>query len=543
MTVRPTTALALILFSLVAPSVARAQKLDKDDKKWLDVARPLMTPDEEKTYKGLKDKSDRQEFQKIFWARRDPNLETPENEFQVEYMKAYAEAEQYKIPGKLGVETDCGRIFLLLGKPDDVKKEQVGANPAARSPETWTYRDRPGQTFTGGKAEISLDETCTLPPGRKLKEQLDRLAEAKVAQPNIGYKTEKDGHLVKLADQLPKPSVAQALLKTPRQDFPVAAQAGYLKVQDGGTALVGLVRGEAAGLAVEDAGGKKTVKIVVAANLTSPDGKTAGFAEEPTVAEVKDGHFVVSFRISAKPGKYTLKAGAIEEKSGKGSLAELPVDVPNLNTGEMTAATVLVLEDVQDVETPDPRHPYAAFALAKARLIPRFGGALHQGGGRLVLLPGLRPQDRRCRQGVGRGQRHDDEGRQPDRRGQGRRSAHRHPGGRHRGGPGAPGEVRGREVHRAAQGPGQPGQEGPDPGSPVRGEALGGLLRLAAPEQLEGLVQDRVLAGGRSFRLLRSVVGARAHGHGRLDTLAVDGGSLGADVAGHGQDHAALGEG
>ena len=180
---------------------------------------------------------------------------------------------------------------------------------------------------------------------------------------------------MKLADQLPKPSPAQALLKTPRQDFAVAAQAGYLKVQDGGTALVGLVRGEATGLAVEEAGGKKTLKIVVAANLTSPDGKTAGFAEEPTVAEVKDGHFVASFRISAKAGKYTLKAGAIEEKSGKGSLAELPVDVPNLNTGEMTAATVLVLEDLQDVETPDPRHPYAAFVLAKARLIPRFGGA------------------------------------------------------------------------------------------------------------------------------------------------------------------------
>ena len=374
MTVRPTTSLALILVALCVPSAARAQKLDKDDKKWLDTARPLMTPDEEKTYKGLKDKADRGEFQKIFWARRDPNLETPENEFQTEYLKAFAAADQYKIPGKAGSDTDCGRIFLLLGKPDDVKKDQVGANPAARSPETWTYRDRPGQTFTGGKAEISVDDACALPAGSSLKQQLDRLAEAKVAQPNIGYKVEKDGHLVKLADQLPKPSVAQALLKTPRQDFAVAAQAGYLKVQDGGTALVGLVRGDASGLTVEDGAGKKTVKVVVAANLTAPDGKVAGFAEEPTVADVKDGHFVASFRISAKPGKYTLRAGAIEEKSGKGSIAEVPIEVPNLNTGEMVAATVIALEDVQDIETSDPRHPFAAFVLAKARLVPRFGG-------------------------------------------------------------------------------------------------------------------------------------------------------------------------
>jgi len=372
MTVRPTT-LALILIALAAPSTARAQKLDKEDKKWLEVARPLMTPDEEKTYRRLKNKSDRVEFQKIFWARRDPNLETPENEFQADYMKAYADAEQFKVPGRRGSETDCGRIFLLLGKPDDVKKEQIGVNPASRSPETWTYRDRPGQTFVDGKAEIGLDETCSLPPGARLMEQLNRVAEARVAQPNIGYKVAKDGRLVKLADQLPKPSAAQALLKTPRQDFKMEAQAGYLKVQGGGVALVGLVRGDASGLAVEEVAGKKTAKLVIAANLTTADGKVAGFAEEPTVAEVKDGHFVASFRISAKPEKHTLRAGAIEEKSGKGSLAEIPVDIPNLNTGEVSA-TLLVLEDLQEVETPDPRHPYAAFALANAQLIPRFGG-------------------------------------------------------------------------------------------------------------------------------------------------------------------------
>ena len=375
MTVRLTPALALIVGSLAVPTAARAQKLDKDEKKWLETARPLMLPQEEKTFRGLKDKADRAEFQKIFWARRDPSLDTPENEFEVEYLKAYAEADQYKVPGRPGADTDCGRIFLLLGKPDEVKKDPIGASPAARAPEIWTYRDRPGQTFAGGKAEIALDETCGLPPGARLKEQLDRVAESRVAQPNVGYKFEKDGHLVKLADQLPKPSPAQALLKAPRQDFALAAQAAYLKVQDGGTALAGLVRGDASGLIVEDAGGKKTVKVVVAANVTGADGKVAAFAVEPTTAPVKDGHFVASFRMSVKPGKYTLRAGAVDEKSGKGSLAELPIEAPDLNKGEISAATLLVLEDVQDLEgNPDPHHPYAAFALAKALLVPRFAG-------------------------------------------------------------------------------------------------------------------------------------------------------------------------
>jgi len=81
MSLRPTLALALAVLSL-APAAARADKLDKEDKKWLDEVKPLMLPDEEKTFRDLKDKADRLEFQKIFWARRDPDLDTTENEYQ-----------------------------------------------------------------------------------------------------------------------------------------------------------------------------------------------------------------------------------------------------------------------------------------------------------------------------------------------------------------------------------------------------------------------------------------------------------------------------
>ena len=42
-----------------------ADKLDKESKKWLEEVRPLLLPDEEKTFRGLKDKADREEFQKI----------------------------------------------------------------------------------------------------------------------------------------------------------------------------------------------------------------------------------------------------------------------------------------------------------------------------------------------------------------------------------------------------------------------------------------------------------------------------------------------
>src|SRR5215210_7837224 len=107
--------LALAVTALaIAPAAAQAQKLDKEEKKWLDEVRPIMLPDEEKTFRALKDKADRAEFQKIFWARRDPDLDTPDNEFQTTYNTTRASVDQeFKVGGQVGSATDCGRVYLL----------------------------------------------------------------------------------------------------------------------------------------------------------------------------------------------------------------------------------------------------------------------------------------------------------------------------------------------------------------------------------------------------------------------------------------------
>ena len=389
MQLRPSAPAVLLTLALLPPGLAAGQKLDKDDKRFLDDVRPILLTDEEKVFKELKQKSDRLEFRKIFWARRDPDPATPENEFQTEYEKAHAEADlAYRVLGQAGAATDCGRVFILLGKPDEVRKEET-AVAGLRVPETWTYKDRPGQTFQGGKAVIAFDADCRAPV--VLGAQLERIAAARVLQPNLDYRFGKDGRLVKLADLLPKDTPARALVKQPRQDFEVAARAFYLKVADGGTALVGLVQGDASSLAVAESGGKKAVNVEVAASAVAGDGREAGWTEQATTAPVgADGRFVASFKIGLQPGSYTLKAGAVEPKSGKGALVSVPIEVPDLSMVEKTdtgdthpvpsAATLVIVRDIEELPEGapvDPQNAFSAFVLGHARLQPHFGTAFH----------------------------------------------------------------------------------------------------------------------------------------------------------------------
>ena len=378
---------------LLLPAPARAQKLDNDDKKFLSDVRPLIVPEEEATFKRLKDKADRLEFQKIFWARRDPDLATAENEFQQQYLKDRATADQsYRVSGTPGSVTDCGRTFILLGKPDEVqKRDSPTIEVGVRAPETWTYKDKGERKFAGGKAVIAFDSECRGENGT-FAQQLDRLAAARIVHPNIDYKVGKDGHLVKVADQLPKDTLARALFKQPRQDFPVTVQLSYLKVADGGTALLGLLRGEAAGLNVTEAGGKKAVDVSVAASALNESGVESGWTEQTmTIPVGADGAFIGSFKLLLKPGKYTLKAGAVDPKSGKGSLVSTPIEAPDFSKVETaadgsthpvpTAAPLLLVRDIEDLPAgtnPDPANPYASFVLGSARLVPYFGTTFHK---------------------------------------------------------------------------------------------------------------------------------------------------------------------
>jgi GWxTD domain-containing protein len=63
-----------------------------------------------------------------FWARRDPDKDTPENEFKNEFYKLYRYAEdRFRTPFRDGVDTDRGRIYMRFGPPDEILTNPMGS--------------------------------------------------------------------------------------------------------------------------------------------------------------------------------------------------------------------------------------------------------------------------------------------------------------------------------------------------------------------------------------------------------------------------------
>jgi GWxTD domain-containing protein len=348
----PVLAAALSLM----PALARADKLDKDAKAWLEQVRPIMLVEEEKTFRALTDKAERAEFQKIFWARRDPDLKTPENEYRVQYEKTRADADvRFKSAGTAGSLTDCGRVFILLGPADDMKD--------TAEKKTWIFKDRPGLTFKGGQMTIEFDPACALPQGAGLAPQLNQLAESKIVQPSLQYPM-RAGKLVPLADQLPKDTPAQALIKSPRQDFATAMQPVMFLRAPGSTYVAGLVHGDLKGAS----------RVTLVAHTTDASGVATTVGEREAVVEATPDGFVVAYGLNLKPGTYDVKIAVLDNASKKGSVATAKVTAPDFTSPELTLAPMLItgLMDTAAGQEPKPDEPFAPFVIGSNRFLPHY---------------------------------------------------------------------------------------------------------------------------------------------------------------------------
>ena len=93
-------------------------ELDPTSQDFYETARLIMTKQENKIFRHLPDKESREEFIEEFWAKRDPDRETEENEFRDEFLRRIEYANSHFLEGPPGWKTDRGRMYIYFGDPD-----------------------------------------------------------------------------------------------------------------------------------------------------------------------------------------------------------------------------------------------------------------------------------------------------------------------------------------------------------------------------------------------------------------------------------------
>jgi GWxTD domain-containing protein len=145
------------------------QELKGPYKKWVDQdVHWIITDQELKAFKSLSNDEERDAFIEAFWQRRNPNPDSPENEFREEHYRRIEYSNEHFAAGKPGWKTDRGHMYIAYGKPDSIDShpsggtydrpmDEGGGTTSTYPFETWHYRYLEG---IGENIDIEFVDTC-----------------------------------------------------------------------------------------------------------------------------------------------------------------------------------------------------------------------------------------------------------------------------------------------------------------------------------------------------------------------------------------------
>ena len=191
-----------------AAQKAVRQELKGAYKTWLtqDVTY-IISDDEAKAFKTLSNDEERDSFIENFWLRRNPNPDSPENEFREEHYRRIAYANEHFAAGKPGWKTDRGHIYITYGKPDSIDShpsggmynrpiEEGGGTTATFPFEVWNYRYIEG---IGENIDIEFVDTCQCGDYHFTIDRSEKDALQHV--PNVGLTQWEEMHMAKKSDR------------------------------------------------------------------------------------------------------------------------------------------------------------------------------------------------------------------------------------------------------------------------------------------------------------------------------------------------------
>ena len=398
--------LSLLLLSAVAafPLLAALDKY-KDWEKSPEYAY-LATDDDKKEWKKIASDQDAEKFIALFWARRDPDLKTPENEFRERFDALVKNADDlFPLGRKRGALTERGKALILIGSPRSIARKAIPSvssglgTPPPNPMGPQGLLQGSGALGDGGTETILTEfiyEKLQLPPWADVP-SLDL-----VFQVDTGMATD---HLVegvssakrleaKAALKLEAKAVQMALVNPQLKDLPVyktkeqvvaeqkaaaekaAEESKGPALSEGGRAtLEGLAQGPFGALALlpvsyRDGSSRLMVQLFVPGSVAGAgegmkllilgrgkDGKDAIRLEEAAALRKTRADFFADRAFPIVPGGYDVAAALVDATGKVLTSGRRQVSVSGLPT-EFAASPFLVYVNDFPVDAPKPDEPF-----------------------------------------------------------------------------------------------------------------------------------------------------------------------------------------
>ncbi len=363
--------------------------------------RYLLTGEEDEAYRLLSTEADRAAFIQKFWASRDPVASTPDNEYRSQFYARVAEANGlFTDSTKPGWKTDRGKIFILLGPPDDLEQEQT-RDDFVPNVVVWTYRNPPGG-----------EHMNALPVVRFIRDATGeyRLSNA-VFLP--GFETSSGTTFQIQAMQmkaLPQQKKVLDTIVSARARFdsgPFRTHDDFFRARDGNTLTVltlgvktDLLAGRAAGRTDAAAAGHDALSMAGAAPESpadarfeavarlvgaSPELHTYDFAgpyglHGGVSGPVLDssGYLMFQGALPVRPGTYTAYYGVVDHHDGQVYSYRDSVAVPDLRAEQFRLSRITLASLLERVE--GSHNVYTTpFVLGDLRVLPRADDVFRNG--------------------------------------------------------------------------------------------------------------------------------------------------------------------
>lgn len=397
-------------------------------KKWLDEeVYYIITPEEKTAFNKLNTDEEREAFIENFWLKRDPTPDTPENEYEEEYYRRIAYANENFASGIPGWKTDRGMIYIKYGAPDERNEhptggtyerpiEEGGGETSTFPFEQWRYRYIPGigndvniefvDTTMSGEYHMTMDpsekDALLYVPGAGLTfyEQMG------LACKQCRF-TRTDGtHLGTGAmplpasmDQFTRMEQFANLQKPPETVFkdlndivttsikynllPMLVRTDYIPMTES-TAITNVtVQFDRKDLSYQDKQGVSAAHVEINARVTNLAGKyITSFDHDlvpPTMPtsmleQGAKGPDIFQTSMALKPGIYKLTVKAKDLNSGNTSVVERRLDVPHLDEDRLSSSSLILADELEKADRHSIGTGKDMFVIGEDKVRPKMNG-------------------------------------------------------------------------------------------------------------------------------------------------------------------------